>query len=68
MTGTSIEIQEKTKATADNLFESVKEFTAISQTQSAASQSLATIAQTLAAIQQINSMAEVLYSLAESQV
>jgi len=48
VTGTGIEIQEKTKVTANNLFVSVKEFTAVSQNQTAASQNLASIAQALA--------------------
>jgi len=48
VTGTGIEIQEKTKVTANNLFVSVKEFTTVSQNQTASSQNLASIAQALA--------------------
>lgn len=48
VTGTNIEIQEKTKLAANNLFASVKELSAGSQNQTAASQNLASIAEALA--------------------
>lgn len=47
VTGTSIEIQDRTKLAADNIFVSIQELTTGSQSQAAASQNLAGIAQAL---------------------